>query len=96
MLMHETKQIDIKLQEIEVKCLPKWLEPSIERRTDKIFNDLCDERHGFYNKFINSIKSTNIENDLIFDLENIFILMARQAIDISYRSGLSDMNELKK
>lgn len=75
--------------------LMEWLEPSIEKSANDLFNDMWknDETVSDANrKIINVINSTNDKSliESMLDLENIIMLRIRHAVNISYREGLKN------
>ncbi|MEJ8548127.1 hypothetical protein [Brevibacillus borstelensis] len=78
--------------------LMKWLEPTIEKRVDEIFDELIQkDQLDLYQKLIELVKNREeVDGELIFEIENSLLLMIKCAVDTSYRAGLYEMSELKK
>lgn len=77
----------------------KWLEPAIEKRIEEICDRLGKEDpEEFYKRFMGCISKVDGQatlKDVLFELENTFVLRTRQAAEISYRAGLTDGLNLK-
>lgn len=70
----------------------KWLAPSIEARTTEIFDGIVESdcKSNEYHE-IRLLK----DFDAFFELENVYMLSLRRAIEVAYMQGLRDMMNLK-
>ncbi|GIO33148.1 hypothetical protein J2TS6_42890 [Paenibacillus albilobatus] len=69
-----------------------WLEPVVEKRCGEL-NELMLESNTSpeYAVFLKILRiNTALSNEEKFDLENAFILHSKRAVEISYRSGLTE------
>ncbi len=72
--------------------LIKWLEPVIEANCVEI-NDaiLNNEDKEIYENLIKIVKENNyLSKDDVYEIENSFLLAIRNAVVVSYTSGLRD------
>ncbi|AYB47112.1 hypothetical protein D5F53_29130 [Paenibacillus lautus] len=64
-------------------------------RTSMRINDVCDvffeHRPQNYNKFLDMLQGLSVNGEVVLELENIFILHTREAIDYAYRAGTCEM-----
>lgn len=76
----------------------KWLEPTIKKRVDEIFDELIqNDQQDLHQRIVELVKSGVAEDsDLLFEVENLMLLMVKSAVDTSYQAGLYEMSELKK
>ncbi|RRJ62378.1 hypothetical protein EHV15_05005 [Paenibacillus oralis] len=72
--------------------LIKWLEPVIEASCDEINNDLLNnEDKEMYENVMRIVKENkHLSQDDVFEIENYFLLAIRNAVVVSYTSGLRD------
>ncbi|MBH0330157.1 hypothetical protein ABH14_10190 [Brevibacillus brevis] len=69
------------------------LAPVIEERVDQLTDGLLkeDDLHGRLIALTRQIGKI----ELMFEIENIFILKTKQAVECGYREGLLDMAKIK-
>lgn len=64
-------------------------------RTSMRINDVCDvffeHRPQNYDKFLDMLQGLSVNGEIVLELENIFILHTREAIDYAYRVGTCEM-----
>ncbi|WP_339192746.1 hypothetical protein [Paenibacillus sp. FSL W8-1287] len=72
--------------------LVKWLEPVIETKCEEINNQLLhNENVEVYSSVISIIKkNVNLDENESYELENYFLVAIRNAVEVSYRKGLTD------
>ncbi|MEK5167118.1 hypothetical protein NYE69_33090 [Paenibacillus sp. FSL R5-0527] len=72
--------------------LIKWLEPVIEANSDEINNALLNnEDKEVYENIMRIVKGNkHLSQDDVFEIENYFLLAIRNAVVVSYTSGLRD------
>lgn len=72
--------------------LIKWLEPVIEANCDEINNALLNnEDKEVYENIMRIVKGNkHLSQDDVFEIENYFLLAIRNAVVVSYTSGLRD------
>lgn len=72
--------------------LLEWLIPVIEERCEDINDELLKKKKdNQYNNLIDLISSIEgLNNEQRIEIENLFLLHCRQAIEHSYRCGLRD------
>jgi hypothetical protein len=80
--------------------LMEWLDPSMEKQCMELFDHICSD-DDLYLKFMSIIESMKkqtpqVSNDLMFQMENIFILNIKNTVDKSYRAGMADGLNLRK
>ncbi|MGK5512085.1 hypothetical protein [Brevibacillus formosus] len=70
------------------------LAPVIEERVDQLTDGLLKE-DDLHERLIALTRQIG-KMELMFEIENIFILMTKQAVECGYKGGLLDMAKIKK
>jgi hypothetical protein len=80
----------------------QFLEPSIQQRIIEVFDKLSesDSNDELYEKFMGIIRSIaathGLSNELVNELENMFLLRTRETLDLGYRKGIQDGLKLRR
>lgn len=72
--------------------LVEWLKPVIEMKCDELSDLLLDQNcSSEYTVFLSILKSNPLlSNEVKYELENLFIMHSKRAVDVSYKSGLTE------
>lgn len=83
--------------------LMEWLKPVIDCKANEMFDSYCqsdrDNLHQHFLIMLDRVRRHDVAEtpeDILYELENIFILRTRYAVEFSYRSGVSDGIKLIK
>lgn len=63
----------------------------IRRGSDFVCDVFFECRPQNYNRFLKILQSLSIKGETVLELENIFILQTREAVDYAYKTGLCEM-----
>lgn len=79
--------------------LLQLLEPTIQNQVVEVFDQIAVD-NDMYMKFMTVLAlmekdKPGLSKELLFQMENIFILTVKQTVEISYRAGISDGLKLR-